>query len=37
MRQLSDVTPKALASQAQVDSLGWLLFADKHGAPYVYN
>ena len=38
VRQLAHVAqPKALASQAQVDSLGWLLFADKHGAPFVYN
>ena len=31
VRELCDLTPKALVSQAQVDSLGWLLFADKHG------
>ena len=38
VRQLAHVAqPKALASQAQVDSLGWLLFADKHGTPFVYN
>ena len=37
VRSLCDLTPKALVSQAQVDSLGWLLFADKHGAPYFYN
>ena len=39
VRSLADshATPKALQSQAAVDSLGWLLFADKDGAPYYYN
>ena len=37
VRSMQYTQPKALVSQGQVDSLGWLLFADKHGAPYVYN